>query len=282
MKQTKITVHTPTIDAYLRSVKHVAPISKEEEKELFNIYKTASPAEKNVIANKFASANQLSIFSMAKTYAHGDEDKILDYVNEGTIGLLNAVEKFDVNSGNRFFTFAQWYIRQAMTNYSQTTDQFMRKSNAAKFASKIRKFKTAFYQENHRDPSLDEIKEGLEEMGMKVKDIRDLDTVYQNSINSCISDDDDAASFETNPKFINKTAVENDYEKEVDAEDKSSKVSVLLSNLDERSRTVIKQLFGIGYENPMDIEVVAERLGLTTTRVGQIKKAALKKLQQLM
>ena len=64
----------------------------------------------------------------------------------------------------------------------------------------------------------------------------------------------------------------------MDDEDNKSVVGKLLRNLDERSQLVIKQLFGIGYENPIDIEVVAEHLGLTPTRVGQIKNAALKKL----
>jgi RNA polymerase primary sigma factor len=75
--------------------------------------------------------------------------------------------------------------------------------------------------------------------------------------------------------------VDNEYEKEVEAEDNRSKVDSLLMSLDERSREVIKMLFGIGYDNPFDVEVVAERMGLTTTRIGQIKKAALKKLQQI-
>ena len=85
---------------------------------------------------------------------------------------------------------------------------------------------------------------------------------------------------ETNEN-INEETIDEAYEKEIEAEDNSDKVSALLKNLDERSRLVIKQLFGIGYENPIDIEVVAENFGLTPTRVGQIKNAAIKKLQAL-
>lgn len=267
--------HTSEIESYLRSVKKLPRLSKEEEVELFNEYATATEERKQEIATKLANANQLSIFSLAKTYAKNNDSKVLDYVNEGTIGLMNAIPKFDVKTGYRFFTFAQWYIRQAMTNYAQTTDKFMRKSNSQKLGNKVLKIKAAFFQEWHRDPTLDEIKEELENQGIKIKKDSDLDDVIQNSIDSVWGDE---STFETNPRYVQHSAVDNEYEDEVEAEDKSNKVNDLLKVLDDRSREVIKMLFGIGYPNPMEVEVVAERMNLTTTRIGQIKKAALKKM----
>lgn len=267
--------HTSEIESYLRSVKHLPRLSKEDETELFKEYATATDKRKEEITTKLANANQLAIFKMAKTYAKNDDSKVLDYVNEGTIGLMNAVPKFDINTGYRFFTFAQWYIRQAMTNYAQTTDKFMRKSNSQKIGNKVLKIKSAFFQEWHRDPTLDEIKEELEKQGVKIKKDSDLDDVLQSSIDSVWGDE---STFESNPRYIQHSAVDNEYEAEVEAEDKSNTVNKLLKNLDERSKEVIKMLFGIGYPNPMDVEVVAERMNLTTTRIGQIKKAALKKM----
>ncbi len=277
-KTEKIITHTSEIESYLRSVKNLKRLSAAEEKALLVEYQTASETRKQEITTVLANANQLYIFSVAKTYAHNDDSKVLDYVNEGTIGLMNAVPKFDISKKFRFITFAQWYIRQAMTNYAQTTDKFMRKSNSQKIGNKVLKIKAAFFQEWHRDPTLDEIKEELAKNGIKIKSDQDLDDVMQSSIDSVWGDE---STFESNPRYIQHSAVDNDYEKEVEAEDNSSKVNSLLMSLDERSREVIKMLFGIGYDNPFDVEVVAERMGLTTTRIGQIKKAALKKLQQI-
>ena len=270
-----ITKQTPEIEAYLRSIRKYHPLSQEEENEVFKMYHSNDPVAKKKAIDTLVNANQRFIFSLAKDYAKGDETKILDYVNEGSIGIINAIDKFDQTRGFKFISFAVWYIRQAMTNYAQTTDLFLRKSNNAKIGNNILKIRTAFFQENHREPTTDEIKEGLAKKGIKIKENKDLEDVVRNSLDSVWGDE---STFENNPRYIQHSAIQNEYEKEMDDEDNKSVVGKLLQTLDERSQLVIKQLFGIGYESPVDIEVVAENLGLTPTRVGQIKNAALKKL----
>ena len=270
-----ITKQTPEIEAYLRSIRKYQPLSQEEENEVFKMYHSNDPDAKKKAIDTLVKANQRFIFSLAKDYAKGDETKILDYVNEGSIGIINAIDKFDQTRGFKFISFAVWYIRQAMTNYAQTTDLFLRKSNNAKIGNNILKIRTAFFQENHREPTTDEIKEGLAKKGIKIKEDKDLEDVVRNSLDSVWGDE---STFENNPRYIQHSAIQNEYEKEMDDEDNKSVVGKLLQTLDERSQLVIKQLFGIGYESPVDIEVVAENLGLTPTRVGQIKNAALKKL----
>lgn len=270
-----ITKQTPEIEAYLKSIRKYHPLSQEEENEVFKMYHSNDPDAKKKAIDTLVNANQRFIFSLAKDYAKGDETKILDYVNEGSIGIINAIDKFDQTRGFKFISFAVWYIRQAMTNYAQTTDLFLRKSNNAKIGNNILKIRTAFFQENHREPTTDEIKEGLAKKGIKIKENKDLEDVVRNSLDSVWGDE---STFENNPRYIQHSAIQNEYEKEMDDEDNKSVVGKLLQTLDERSQLVIKQLFGIGYESPVDIEVVAENLGLTPTRVGQIKNAALKKL----
>ena len=270
-----ITKQTPEIEAYLRSIRKYQPLSQEEENEVFKMYHSNDPVAKKKAIDTLVNANQRFIFSLAKDYAKGDETKVLDYVNEGSIGIINAIDKFDQTRGFKFISFAVWYIRQAMTNYAQTTDLFLRKSNNAKIGNNILKIRTAFFQENHREPTTDEIKEALAKKGIKIKENKDLEDVVRNSLDSVWGDE---STFENNPRYIQHSAIQNEYEKEMDDEDNKSVVGKLLQTLDERSQLVIKQLFGIGYESPLDIEVVAENLGLTPTRVGQIKNAALKKL----
>ena len=270
-----ITKQTPEIEAYLRSIRKYQPLSQEEENEVFKMYHSNDPDAKKKAIDTLVKANQRFIFSLAKEYAKGDETKVLDYVNEGSIGIINAIDKFDQTRGFKFISFAVWYILQAMTNYAQTTDLFLRKSNNAKIGNNILKIRTAFFQENHREPTTDEIKEALAKKGIKIKENKDLEDVVRNSLDSVWGDE---STFENNPRYIQHSAIQNEYEKEMDDEDNKSVVGKLLQTLDERSQLVIKQLFGIGYESPVDIEVVAENLGLTPTRVGQIKNAALKKL----
>lgn len=275
---TKITmVRSAEIDAYLKSIRKFQSLTPEQEEEAFKMYYSGNPEAKKKAIDTIVNSNQRFIFSLAKEYAKGDESKVLDYVSEGNIGIINALDRYDIKRGFKFISFAVWYIRQAMTNYAQTADQFLRKTNSPKIGNNVLKIKAAFYQEFHREPTEDEIKEALAKKGIIIKDNRDLEDVVKNSIDSVWTDE---STFETNPRYVQHSAVDNEYEASVDNEDNKFKIEKMLKILDDRSKTVIKQLFGIGYENPIDIEVVAEHLGLTTTRVGQIRNAALKKLRE--
>lgn len=278
-KKTKhIIANTPEIDAYIKMIRKFEPLSKEEEDRAFDMYYSNDPEAKKKAVDMIIKSNQKFIFSVAKDYAKGDPEKVLDYVSEGNIGCMKAIEKFDRARGFKFISFAVWSIRQAMTNYAQMTDPFIKKSNGAKIGNNVLKIRAAFFQKNNREPNIEEIKEELAKKGIIIKDDHDLDDLARNSIDSVWNDD---MTFEKNPTYIVHSAVDNEYEKEIENDSNKYKVSALLNKLDSRSADIIKQLYGIGYENPIDIEVVAEHLGLTTTRVGQIRNAAIKKLQSI-
>ena len=268
--------HTPEIEAYLKTIRSYKPMTKEEEKAIFTEYKTADEKRKAQIIELVVKSNAKFVFSEAKKYARNNENIVLDYVQEGTAGLVKAIEKFDVSTGYKFISFAVWYIKMHMTNFAQTQGKFMRNANSQKLGTKVQKIKAQFFQDNHRDPSFDEIKEELEKQGVKIKKDSDLEDVVQCSVDSVWGDE---AKFENNPRYVQHSAVDNEYEKEIEAEDNANKVNKLLRGLSEREADVIKMLFGIGYPNPIDVEVVAEKMNLTTTRIGQIRKAALKKMK---
>ena len=276
MKEQKIINHTPEIEAYLKSIRKYKTMTKAEEKALFEEYQSATPARKAQIVDAIVKANQRFVFSEAKKYAKGDDTKILDFVSEGNIGLVKAIDTFDYTKEFKFISYAVWGIKQHMTNFAETQNKFMKNANNKKIGNKVLKIKASFFQEFHRDPTVDEIKEELEKQGVKIKKDSDLEDVVQNSIDSVWGDE---ARFENNPRYVQHSAVDNEYEKEIEAEENSNTVNKLLRGLDERSAEIIKMLFGIGYDSPMDIEAVAERMNLTTTRIGQIRNAALKKMR---
>lgn len=267
---------TPEISAYLKTAIKT-PLSVEQERQLIEEYKSGNDTAKANAVDLLTRSNLLFIYSKAKSYAKGDTSKVLDICQQGSIGIINALEKFDLAKNYRFITFAQWYIMQEMTQYSQTTEQFIRKTNNAKIGNNVYKIRAAFLKTEGREPSLEEIQEELAKKGIKIKDLRDLEDSVQNSLESSWGDD---STFENNPKFLKHSSVDNEFENEVEAEDNRDKVSKLLNTLDERSKNIVKALFGIGRDGAMDIETVAEIYGLTTTRVGQIKKAALKKMAE--
>lgn len=279
VKRENILRMTAEIDTYIKSVKQHELLTKEEETKCFDMYKNGAPAERDRAVERLIMANQRFVFSLAKKYAKGNSDKILDYVNEGNIGIMNAIEKFEPERGYKFITCAVWYIRQQMTVYSLTTDLFLRKTNNAKIGNNILKFKKEFWNTYHREPTYDEILEDLDKRGVKIKNKFDVEDLVKSSIDSTLNDDD--MTFETNPVYVQNSATENDFETEIDKDYERQMTESLLSNLDDRSRDIIMQLYGIGHEAPVDIEVIAENLGLTPTRVNQIKNGAIKKLKEI-
>ena len=184
MKEQKIINHTPEIEAYLKSIRKYKTMTKAEEKAMFEEYQTAAPARKAQIVDMIVKANQRFVFSEAKKYAKGDDTKILDFVSEGNIGLVKSIDTFDYTKEFKFISYAVWGIKQHMTNYAETQNKFMKNANNKKIGNKIIKFKAAFFQEWHRDPTVDEIKEELEKQGIKIKKDSDLEDVVQNSIDS--------------------------------------------------------------------------------------------------
>lgn len=281
VKRENIIRMTAEIDTYMKLVRRYNPLTREEELKYFYLYKNGSPAEKDAALECLIMSNQRLVFSLAKQYVKGQADKILDYVNEGNIGIINALDKFDPNRGNKFITFATWYIRQAMSGYSLTTDLFLRKTNNAKIGNNIIKFKREFWNMNHREPTDDEILDYLNKKGIKITNKSDIEDLIKNSIDSILSDNSEEMTFETNPVYVQYSATSNDFEMEIDRDYDIEHVKYLLSNLDARSKEIISQLFGIGYDNPIDIEVVAENFGLTPTRINQIKNTAIKKLKEI-
>lgn len=278
VKRENILRMTAEIDTYIKSFKQHELLTKEEEMKCFDMYKNGTPAERDRAVERLIMANQRFVFSLAKKYAKGNSDKILDYVNEGNIGIMNAIEKFEPERGYKFITCAVWYIRQQMTAYSLTTDLFLRKTNNAKIGNNVLKFKKEFWNTYHREPTCDEILEDLDKRGIKIKNKFDVEDLVKSSIDSTLNDDN--MTFETNPVYVQNSATENDFETEIDKDYERQMTESLLSNLDDRSRNIIMQIYGIGHEAPVDIEVIAENLNLTPTRVNQIKNGAIKKLKE--
>lgn len=271
---------TAEIDTYIKLIRRYNPLSREEELKCFYMYKNGSPTEKDDVVERLIMSNQRLVFSLAKQYAKGKSDKILDYVNEGNIGIMNALDKFEPERGNKFITFATWYIRQAMSGYALTTDLFLRKSNNAKIGNNVIKFKREFWNMNHRDPSSDEILEHLNNKGIKIINKSDIEDLIKNSIDSILPGDDEM-TFETNPAYIQYAVSSNDFETEIDRDYDIMQTKYLLSNLDSRSKEIVMQLFGLGRDTPIDIEVVAENFNLTPARINQIKNSAIKKLKDI-
>lgn len=263
-----------TISVYLKEINKYKVLTAAEEADLIKKMRNGDVDARN----RLIAANQRFIYAVAKRY--GNDDNVLDLVNEGNIGLMQALDTFDASKGNRFLSYAIWYIRREINAYLNNDNLLIRKTNNTKTIYKLSKIKEKFYTENNRYPDVDEIAAILEaEYGLKIKDKTDLLDISTTSINTCF-DDEDARAFENTPYFTEKTAVDNDYLPVMDNDFNSAVSGALISSLTEREQTVIKMAFGIGYNKEYTNAEIAEELGMSSERARQLKNGAIEKMKK--
>lgn len=279
LKEKKSNIITPssdqTINAYLKEINKYKVLTATEEADLVDKMRNGDEEAKN----KLIASNQRFVYAVAKRF--GNENNILDLVQAGNIGLMQAIETFDPSKGNRLLSYAIWYIRREVNAYLNNDNVLVRKTNNTKLVYKVNKIKSQFFSEHNRYPNVDEMAKLLEEKyGLKIKDKTDLWDVTTTSINTCF-DDEDVHAFENSPYFTERTAVENEYLDEMDKEHKSSVSDRLMSVLSEREQTIIKLAFGIGCNQEFTNAEIAEDIGMSSERVRQLKNGAIEKMKKL-
>lgn len=274
------TQRSEDVAIFLNSIRGFDVISAEEELELFSTMKNSTnEAEAEAARKKLIESHQKFVFSVAKKYANA-QMPVLDLVDEGNIGLMEAVDKFDATKGTRFLTFAVWYIRRNIGFYIVNHSQAVRSANKQKLINIVPKAKAKFIQENGREPSNEELVEIIEEMSnIKIANKDDVADMNFSSINDIMSGDDDKPT-PAQLEFDSATASYNNYEAQMDAEETSATLDTLLSICTDKERTLLKMLYGVGYDYPMSPENVAMELGMTPARVVQVKKNLLVKLRK--
>ena len=263
-----------SISVYLKEINKYKVLTAAEEADLIKKMRNGDIDARNHLI----AANQRFVYAVAKRY--GNDDNVLDLVNEGNIGLMQALDTFDASKGNRFLSYAIWYIRREINAYLNNDNLLIRKTNNTKTVYKLSKIKEKFYADNNRYPDVDEIAAILEaEYGLKIKDKTDLLDISTTSINTCF-DDEDARAFENTPYFTEKTAVDNDYLPVMDDDFNSAVSGALISSLTEREQTIIKMSFGIGYNKEYTNAEIAEELGMSSERARQLKNGAIEKMKK--
>jgi len=264
-----------SLNDFLKDINKYNVLSHTEETELAERMKAGDEQARE----KLISANQRFVYAIAKRY--GNDDNVLDLVNEGNKGLMTALESYDPEKKNRFLSYAVWYITRDILAYLNGENVLIRKTNNTKTVYKIPKIKEKFYAEHNRYPDVDELAEIMEsEYGLKIKDKTDLLDISTTSISTCF-DDEDARAFENTPYFTEKTAVDNDYVSEMSEEHNSIISGTLISSLTEKEQTIIKMSFGIGFNKEYTNAEIGEVIGMSGERVRQLRNGAIEKMKKL-
>ena len=270
---------TETLTRYYEDIRKYDVMSEEKEVEMFNLFKNGNKQEQEYARNFIINANQRFVVAMAKRFA--TNENILDLISEGNIGLIEAMKDFDVTKGNKFITFAVWYVRRAINNYCINYGNLVKKTNLSKTYHIIAQATNKFIQTEYRQPTLEELLEILnKEHKADIKSIEDIIDTKISSIDEGFNSEDDDAVFGEMSLYNSYSSSFNEYEKISNDDFNNKLISSMLGKLPEREKTIIKMVFGIGYYREYELQEIAEELGLTTERVRQIKNSVIKEIKE--
>lgn len=270
---------TETLTRYYEDIRKYDVMSEEKEVEMFKLFKNGNKQEQKYARNFIINANQRFVVAMAKRFA--TNENILDLISEGNIGLMEAMKDFDVTKGNKFITFAVWYVRRAINNYCINYGNLVKKTNLSKTYHIIAQATNKFIQTEYRQPTLEELLEIVnKEHKADIKSIEDIIDTKISSIDEGFNSEDDDAVFGEMSLYNSYSSSFNEYEKISNDDFNNKLISSMLGNLPEREKTIIKMVFGIGYYREYELQEIAEELGLTTERVRQIKNSVIKEIKE--
>jgi RNA polymerase primary sigma factor len=264
----------PSLDClrlYLRSIGKVELLSADQEIEL------AKRIERGDMAAKrhMVEANLRLVVSIAKSYL-GRGLSFLDLIQEGSLGLIRAVEKFDYRRGYKFSTYATWWIRQAVTRAIADKSRTIRiPVHMVEKLNRMVQVERQLVQRLGREPEPHEI---AVELKWEVQEVRDAMRFSQMpvSLERPVGDEDDSELGD----FVCDETVETPFEAASDSLQRAD-VQRALMTLPKREREVLELRYGLDGHEPMTLEEVGQAFGVTRERIRQIENNTLKKLKAL-
>ena len=264
----------PSLDSlrlYLRSIGQVELLTAAQEVELAKRIERGDMLAKR----QMVEANLRLVVSIAKGYL-GRGLSFLDLIQEGSLGLIRAVEKFDYRRGYKFSTYATWWIRQAVTRAIADKARTIRiPVHMVEKLNRVAHVERQLVQKLGREPEPAEI---AEELRWPVADVRDILRVSQLpvSLEKPVGDEDESELGD----FVADDAVLEPFEEASEHLQKEG-VQRALQALPERERQVIELRYGLSGTDPLTLEEVGRTFGVTRERIRQIENNTLKKLQRL-
>jgi len=263
-----------SVKVYLKEIGQIALLSAQQE---YEVAKKVAEGDKEA-KDLLISSNLRLVVAMAKEYLNRGLS-FQDLIQEGNIGLMRAVEKFDYSKGFRFSTYATWWIRQSMVRAIADQSHDIRLPvHMTEQITRVKKVERQLLQELNREPTAEEIAAKID--GMTAEKIRDIQKISLDtlSLESPAGDEDNS----TLSDFIQDTSAV-DPVAYANSSVLREQVDMLLKELPEREEKIVRMRFGLdGTGKPKTLEEVGNECRVTRERIRQIESKALRRLHRSM
>lgn len=253
---------------YLKEIGNVPLLTAEQEQELAKRVAGGDQAAKD----KLIESNLRLVVSIAKKFT-GHGVPFLDLIQEGNIGLMRAVDKFDYTMGNKFSTYATWWIRQSVTRAIAETGHTIRVPvHMDGKINRINREYKVLSQELGREPTMEE---AAKRLNMPVDELEDTMKISRDpvSLDKPIGDENDSY---LGDMIEDKNSLSPSESAELSM--RNEQIRQTLDTLDDRERKIIEMRFGLNDQAPMTLDEVGKKFHLTRERVRQLEARALRKM----
>lgn len=260
------------LQMYLKDVGKVKMITFTEEKRLGKIIKEVGGKQGEIAKRKLVQANLRLVVSIAKKYI-GQGVLFMDLVQEGSLGLIRAAEKYDYSKEFKFSTYATWWIKQTIIRAISNCSRVIR--IPVHMSDKIRKYKRTLCELNYVLGREATDKEVGAKMGLSVKKVQGIKRAIVKepiSLDTPITEDLSVEDYIPDESY-------NSPEEQTHKKALLDGMDELLASLDERERKIITYRFGINGEQTKTLEQLGQIMGFSKERIRQLEDGAIKKLR---
>ncbi|MCJ7681703.1 MAG: RNA polymerase sigma factor RpoD/SigA [Candidatus Aminicenantes bacterium] len=282
------TLHSKNLQLYLDRIASIVPLSADKEKELGTIIQTKSGEEREKAIIDLVEANLKFVVAYVKKY-QGMGMTLLDLINEGNLGLMEAAKRFDPGRNVKFISYAVWWIRQAIIHsLTQNSRIYHIPQKLSDQISAMRRVRAQLNSELGRSPTREEV---AEKMGLSTTDVEDLEILTERNVS--LSD----PYYGEEGEFVDK--IQDDMSLSVELQiiknSVQEQIRQILKGLDEKEANGLKLRFGLvdaeverlladsglpPTDLPLTLQAIGDILHLTRERIRQIEKKALRKLSR--
>ncbi len=271
MTSLPFTIDERSLEIYLREISKMEPLTPKEEEELI---RRAKQGDREA-TEKLIYAHLKFVVNMAKRY-QGYGVPLADLINEGNIGLLRALQRFDPKRRVRFLSYAIWWVRQAIMKALNEQSRLIKVSSERRAKlKKIRQKEIDLLQEMGEEPTFEEI---AKELGLNPEEVKKAYKLVTTEISL------DAPIYPDNEKRTLLDILDQDAlpspEEAYEKNEQTTKLKEMLETLSPMDRKILSLYFGLDDGKPKTLEEIGKRMGISRERVRQLKERALKTLRE--